>query len=108
MCKPIRDKEKISHTVWNLKPLQNVLGNLWRVLFFSKELVNTSVKETNSYAEQFLHGRELPIRLPAQVWKPVTEGEIYVVLGLFMLMRVIQKPTLIVFYHQKSDFCAMI
>jgi hypothetical protein len=34
-------------------------------LFFSKELINTIVRETNRYAEQFLHGCELSIRLPA-------------------------------------------
>jgi hypothetical protein len=32
--------------------------------------------------------------MPDRAWKPVTEGEIYVVLGLFMLMGIIQKPTL--------------
>jgi hypothetical protein len=29
-----------------------------------------------------------------RAWEPVTEGEVYVVLGLFMLMGIIQKPTL--------------
>jgi hypothetical protein len=51
------------------------------------------VKETNRYVEQFLCGHELSIRLPARAWKPVTEGEIYVVRGLFMLISIIQKHT---------------
>jgi hypothetical protein len=34
-------------------------------------------------------------------WKPVTEREIYVVLGLFMLMGIIQKPTLRLYFTTK-------
>jgi hypothetical protein len=63
-------------------------------LFFSKELIDTIVRETNRYVEQFLRGCELLIRSPTRAWKPVTEGEIYIVLGSFMLMGIIQKPTL--------------
>jgi hypothetical protein len=70
-------------------------------LFFSKELIDTIVGETNSYAEQFLHGHELSIRSPASAWKPVTVGEIYIVVGLFMLMGIIQKPTLKSYFTTK-------
>jgi hypothetical protein len=38
-------------------------------LFFSKELIDTIVEETNRYAEQCLCGRELSVRLPARAWK---------------------------------------
>lgn len=44
--------------------------------------------------EQFLRGRELSIRSPARTWKTVAEGEIYVILGLFMLIGIVQKPAL--------------
>jgi hypothetical protein len=70
-------------------------------LFFSKELVNTIVRETNRYAEQFLRGRELAVRSTARAWKPVTEGDIYIVLGLFMLMGIVQKPTLRSYFSTK-------
>ncbi|PNF24933.1 hypothetical protein B7P43_G09365 [Cryptotermes secundus] len=63
-------------------------------LFFDKELIETIVTETNRYAEQFIRGREPSVRSHSKAWKPVTEGEIYVVLGLFMLMGIVQKPTL--------------
>jgi hypothetical protein len=59
-------------------------------LFFNKEIIDSIVKETNRYAEQFLRGRELSVSLPARAWKPVTDREIYVVLGLFMLMGIVQ------------------
>jgi hypothetical protein len=55
------------------------------LMLFIKELMNMIVKETNRYIEQFPHGCELAVRSPARAWKPVTGGEIYVVLGLFML-----------------------
>jgi hypothetical protein len=70
-------------------------------LFFSKELIDTIVKETNRYAEQFLRGCEPSARSPAKAWKPVTEGDIYVVLGVFMLMGIIQKPTLRSYFTTK-------
>jgi hypothetical protein len=70
-------------------------------LFFNSELVETIVEETNRYAEQFLHGRKLSSRSAARAWKPVTEGEICVVLGLFMLMGIIQKPTLRSYFTTK-------
>jgi hypothetical protein len=56
--------------------------------------VDNIVVETNNYAEQFLCGRDLPVKSSSRAWKPVTEGEIYHLLGLFMLMGIIQKPTL--------------
>jgi hypothetical protein len=70
-------------------------------LFFSRELINTIVREKNRYTEQFLRGRELSVRSPARAWKPVTEEEIYIVLGLFMFMDIIQKPTLRSYFTTK-------
>jgi hypothetical protein len=70
-------------------------------LFFNRELIVTIVTETNTYAEQFLRGRELSVRLPARAWKPVTDREVYVVLGLFMLMGIIQKPSLRSYFTTK-------
>jgi hypothetical protein len=69
--------------------------------FFNSELVDTIVEETNGYAEPSLCGRKLSSRSTARAWKPVTEGEIYVVLGLFMLMGIIQKPTLRSYFTTK-------
>jgi hypothetical protein len=35
-------------------------------------------------------------------WKPVTTDEIYVVLALFMLMGIVQKPTLRMYFSRNS------
>jgi hypothetical protein len=69
-------------------------------LFVNSELVETIVEETDRYAQQFLRGHELSSRSAARVWKPVTEGEIFV-LGSFMLMGIIQKPTLRSYFTTK-------
>jgi hypothetical protein len=74
-------------------------------LFFSKELIDTIVRETSRYAEQFLRGGELSIRSPARAWKPVTEGEICIVLGLFMHMGIIQTPSLRSYFTTKRVIC---
>jgi hypothetical protein len=71
-------------------------------LFFNNELVDTIVEETNRYAEHFLQGHKLSSRSVARAWKPMTQGEIYVVLGLFMLMDIIKKPTLRSYFTTKS------
>jgi hypothetical protein len=81
--------------VLDLKVLQKMLWKLWTFFncFSAKNwLTSLSEKQTDN-VEQFLCGRELSVMLPARAWKPVTEGEIYIVLGLFMLMGIIQKPT---------------
>jgi hypothetical protein len=43
----------------------------------------------------------LSVRSPARAWKPVTEEEMYIVLGLFMLMGIVQKPTLRSYFTTK-------
>jgi hypothetical protein len=73
------------------------------LLFFSRDIVHKIVLETNRYAEQFINsrGRLFPFRSPARQWRPVTESEIYVMLGLFLLMGIIQKPTLRSYFSRK-------
>jgi hypothetical protein len=60
-------------------------------LFFNREFVGKIIVESNRYVEQFLRGRKLCRMSHTRARKPVTEGEIYFVLGLFMLMGIIKK-----------------
>jgi uncharacterized membrane protein len=73
-------------------------------MFFTQELIEIIVRETNIYAEQCMQSRgiTLPLRSRTRYWKPVTEDEIYVVLALFMLMGTVQKPTLRSYSSKKS------
>ena len=65
-------------------------------IFFDEELVELIVRETNTYAAQKIQARSfIPLRSRMWDWKPVTNtNEMYVVLAFFMLMGIIQKPTL--------------
>lgn len=64
-------------------------------MFFDEELMELIVRETNTYAAQKIQARSfIPLRSTMRDWKPVTTDEIYVVLAIFMLMGIIQKPTL--------------
>ena len=64
-------------------------------MFFDNELVELIVCETNTYTAQKIQARSfIPLHSRMRDWKPVTKDEMYVVLALFMLMGIIQKPTL--------------
>jgi uncharacterized membrane protein len=72
-------------------------------MFFDEELVELIVRETNIYAAQKIQARSfIPLRSRMRDWKPVTKDEIYVVLALFMLMGIIQKPTLRSYFSKNS------
>jgi hypothetical protein len=64
--------------------------------FFGTDIVQKIVTETNRYAEQFTisRGRIFSKRSRVNGWQPMTAKEIYVVLALFMLMGIVQKPSL--------------
>jgi len=64
-------------------------------MFFDDELVELRVRETNTYAAHKIQARSfIPLCSRMRDWKPVTKDEMYVVLALFMLMGIIQKPIL--------------
>ena len=64
-------------------------------MFFDDELVELIARETNTYAAQKIQARSfIPLCSRRRDWKTVTKDEMYVVLALFMLMGIIQKPTL--------------
>jgi hypothetical protein len=62
------------------------------------------VIETNRYSEQYKiqRGNLLTFWSPVHSWVPVIEIEIYVVLGLFLLMGIVQKPTMRSYFSKKS------
>jgi hypothetical protein len=64
--------------------------------FFNKDIVQKIVTETNHYAEQFKNssGNIFSRKSRVNEWQPVTSEEIYVVLALFMLMGIVQRPSL--------------
>jgi hypothetical protein len=67
---------------------------------FDTDVVQKIVTETNRYAEQFKNSRGSIFSKQSRVneWQPVTAEEIYVVLALFMLMGIVQKPSLRLYF----------
>jgi len=62
--------------------------------FFDKEIIQQFVRETNRYTEyKNVRSNLFSFRSLVRSWTPVTESEIYTVLGLFLLMGIVQKPT---------------
>jgi len=70
--------------------------------FFDKYIVQKIVTETNRYAEQFKNSRGNIFSKRSRVneWQPVTAEEIYVVLALFMLMGIVQKTSLRLYFSR--------
>ncbi|XP_071057565.1 piggyBac transposable element-derived protein 4-like [Onthophagus taurus] len=73
-------------------------------LFFPIEFVETIVEQTNLYAQQKRAslGMVFPLRSRMNEWKNVTAEEIYVVFGFYMLMGIIQKPTIRSYFSKKD------
>jgi len=73
-------------------------------MYFDGELVELIVRETNTYAAQKIQARSfIPLRSRIRDWQPVTKDEINVVLPLFMLMRIIQMPTLRSYFQKNYN-----
>jgi hypothetical protein len=72
-------------------------------MFFTDELMDIIVRETNTFAEQKIRARSLiPFRSRIRDWKLVTADEMNVVIALFMLMRMIQKLTPRYYFSKNS------
>jgi hypothetical protein len=63
-------------------------------MYFDDEGMELMLRETNTYAAQKIQaGSFIPLHSKMRDWKPVNTDEMCVVLALFMLMGIIQKPT---------------
>ena len=73
-------------------------------LFFDLELISIIVRETNRYAEQYMKkcGMLFSKRSRVWDWKPVSADDIYIVLAIFMLMGIVQKPTLRSYFSKNA------
>jgi hypothetical protein len=73
-------------------------------MFFYDELVELIVHETNTYAAQKIQARSfIPLRSRMRDCTPVTTDEMYVVLAFFMLIGIIQKPTLRLYFSKETS-----
>ena len=90
-----------------MKPKMKLIVLKCSKCFFDDKLVELIVRETNTYAAQKIQARSfIPLRSRMQIWKPVNKDEMYVVLALFMLMGIIQKPTLCSYFSKNYILAA--
>jgi uncharacterized membrane protein len=73
-------------------------------MFFTQKVIEIIICRMNTYVEQCIKSRVnvSPLRLWMRDWKPVTADAIYVVLALFMLIGIVQKPTLHSYFLRNS------
>jgi hypothetical protein len=62
---------------------------------FHRELVLT-VAQTSLYAQQYIYACSINVgaQFIVRKWETVTVNELYVIIALFMLVKIIEKPTL--------------
>lgn len=70
--------------------------------FFDRELLGKIAENTNLYAEQERAKRGFIFKRFSREWNwvPVTVEELYIVLGMMLLMGIVQKPSLRAYYSK--------
>lgn len=83
----------------NQKTIRNILDSF--LIFFDEDVVGKIVTETNRYAEQTMQSCSISSRIMRN-WKSVDDAEIYVTLGVFMLMGIVRKPSIRSYYSKEA------
>lgn len=83
------------------KDFETVLDSF--LLFFDNDIMQHIVNETNRYAEQYLQSHTLKRHSRLHKWQPVTIEEMYVLFAVYMLMGIVQKPS-VSSYFSKDGF----
>ena len=75
-------------------------------LYFTREIIDKIVQETNRYAEQFIRANDGNIRRRSLVklWKPTTHEEMQTFLGLCILMGIIYKPRIWMYWSSDAFY----
>jgi hypothetical protein len=95
-------RENFTGTVGAQGPAKGVMEIVDIIeLFFIKELIDTIVRETNRYTEQFIRGHELSIRSPARAWKTVTGRNLYCIGVVHAYGHYPETYSDVIVYHQR-------
>jgi hypothetical protein len=86
--------------VWHQKNVESVLEV--SELVFDQHIIDHTVAKTNRYTEYCTQSTVLKHRSHMRSWQPVTSDEIYVVLGIIMLMGIVQKPMLKSYFSRNA------
>jgi hypothetical protein len=82
--------------------LRKILSVLEAFMFFDQHIIDHIVAETKGYADYCIQNSVLEPRSCIRSWQPLTSDKIYVVLGLTMLMDIVQKPTLKLYFSTNA------
>jgi hypothetical protein len=76
---------------------------------FDIALVQIIVDETDKYAQQEISKSIKPLMFCSKIrmWEDVTVDKMYMVLALFMLIGIVQKPTLLSLIVQRTACCSL-
>ena len=67
-------------------------------LYFTDDVLDLLVVETNRYAEQYIQRNVVPPHSPVQNWTPTEKNEMLAFLGLTVLMGIVYKPRLAMYW----------
>ncbi|XP_017757888.1 PREDICTED: piggyBac transposable element-derived protein 4-like [Eufriesea mexicana] len=73
-------------------------------LFFTDEILETIVEETNRYAVQCMVNAAYGRRQHQQRWNPVTTSELNTFIGILLIMGVVQVPELRLYWSNKAMY----
>ena len=61
-------------------------------LYFTEQVIDLVVMQTNRYAEQYIASHVLPPHSSINRWHPTDRDDMYTFLGLSVLMGIVYKP----------------
>ena len=83
---------------------QNPTAHDFLTLYLSDEIVDLIVCETNRYAEQHIQRNVIPPHSPVRTWTPTSRDEMLSFLGLSILMGLVYKPRLYMYWSGDEIF----
>jgi len=83
---------------------QNATPHNFLSLYLSDNIVDLIVCETNRYAHQYIQHNVIPPHSPVRTWTPTTRDEIYAFIGLSLLMGLIYKPRMYMYWSGDKIF----
>ncbi|CAK9820102.1 PiggyBac transposable element-derived protein 4 [Anthophora quadrimaculata] len=73
-------------------------------LFFTDEILEIIVEETNRYAVQCIVNAAYGSRQHQQAWNPVTKSELNIFFGILLIMGVVQVPEIRLYWSKKAMY----
>jgi len=73
-------------------------------LYLTDEIVNLIVEQTNKYAEQYISSNDIKRHSPVNNWSPTNDKEMIAFLGLCMLIGVVYKPHLPLYWSTDAIY----